>query len=150
MFPLFMFRNHLVRRISNYVKIVEVGPRDGLQNEPKIIDTATKLQLINRLVQVGLPVIEVASFVSPKWVPQMGDASQVYKGLPNANVSFPVLCPNEKGFQAALSCGVKEIAVFGAASGIDLFLYRIFYKKEHQLYHSRKFAALRGCCETGP
>jgi hydroxymethylglutaryl-CoA lyase len=115
---IFMFRNQFIRRVSNYVKIVEVGPRDGLQNEPKIIDTGTKLQLINKLVQAGLPVIEAASFVSPKWVPQMGDAAQVYKGLPVANVSFPVLCPNEKGFQTALGCGVKEIAVFGAASGI--------------------------------
>jgi hydroxymethylglutaryl-CoA lyase len=102
---------------KQFVKIVEVGPRDGLQNEPKIIDTVTKLELINRLVKSGLQVVEAASFVSPKWVPQMGDAKQVYQGLPNVNVSFPVLCPNEKGLESAMSVGVKEIAVFGAASG---------------------------------
>jgi hydroxymethylglutaryl-CoA lyase len=119
---------------KEFVKIVEVGPRDGLQNEPKIINTSTKLELIQRLGQSGLSVIEAASFVSPKWVPQMGDAAQVYKGLPKSSISYPVLCPNLKGLEAAMAVGVKEIAVFGAASGTGV-LTRIIHEEEHQLHH---------------
>ncbi|XP_059616743.1 hydroxymethylglutaryl-CoA lyase, mitochondrial isoform X2 [Phlebotomus argentipes] len=99
------------------VRIVEVGPRDGLQNEPKILPAATKIELINRLSDTGLKTIEATSFVSPKWVPQMADNMEVLKGIAKkAGVSYPVLTPNIKGFEAALAAGATEVAVFGAAS----------------------------------
>ena len=99
------------------VKIVEVGPRDGLQNEPQLVPAAVKVALIDRLVKAGLKAIEATAFVSPKWVPQMGDAAEVMASLPRRpNVTYPVLVPNLKGFEQALAAGVGEIAVFGAAS----------------------------------
>ncbi|XP_055642104.1 hydroxymethylglutaryl-CoA lyase, mitochondrial [Toxorhynchites rutilus septentrionalis] len=99
------------------VRIVEVGPRDGLQNEPKLLPTATKIELINALSETGLRVIEVTSFVSAKWVPQMGDNSEVFKGINKlSGISYPVLTPNLKGFQSAIAAGAEEVAVFGAAS----------------------------------
>lgn len=99
------------------VKIVEVGPRDGLQNEQQMIDTNIKIELIKRLAEAGLSYIESASFVSPKWVPQMGDASQVMTGInPAPAVVYSALVPNLQGFKAALEVGVKEIAIFSAAS----------------------------------
>ena len=103
----------------SFVNIVEVGPRDGLQNEKQNIPTATKLALIRRLEQAGLQHIESAAFVSPKWVPQMADHSEVMREVMRtrkANVSYPVLVPNLKGFEAALAAGVEEIAIFAAAS----------------------------------
>ncbi len=99
------------------IKLVEVGPRDGLQNEKEIVPTAVKVELIDRLSAAGLPVIEAGSFVSPKWVPQMADTPEVLAGLRRApGVSYPVLVPNSKGLEGALAAGVEEIAVFGAAS----------------------------------
>ncbi|HEX8962601.1 MAG TPA: hydroxymethylglutaryl-CoA lyase [Rhodocyclaceae bacterium] len=99
------------------VKIVEVGPRDGLQNEKQPIATETKLELIGRLADAGLKTIEAAAFVSPRWVPQMADAAEVMRRLERREgVAYPVLVPNEKGFEAALAAGATEIAVFGAAS----------------------------------
>jgi len=99
------------------VKMVEVGPRDGLQNEATIVPTDVKVELINRLSATGLTVIEATSFVSPKWIPQMADHSEVFKRIEKKEtVSYPVLVPNIKGFEAAVKVGVKEIAVFGAAS----------------------------------
>lgn len=99
------------------VRIVEVGPRDGLQNEPKPIPAATKIELITRLIECGLTTIEATAFVSPKWVPQMADAAEVMAGLPRREgVSLPVLVPNEKGLEAALAAHATEIAVFAAAS----------------------------------
>ncbi|KAA5606947.1 hydroxymethylglutaryl-CoA lyase [Roseospira marina] len=100
------------------VKLVEVGPRDGLQNEPGAIPTATKVALIEALGTAGLRVIEAGSFVSPKWVPQMADTAAVLAALtPRPGVSYPVLVPNRTGLDAALAAtGVEEIAVFGAAS----------------------------------
>ncbi len=99
------------------VKIVEVGPRDGLQNEPQQVPTATKVELIHRLADAGLRVIEATAFVSPKWVPQMADNGEVMARIERRpGISYPVLVPNEKGFEAALAAGAKEIAVFGAAS----------------------------------
>jgi hydroxymethylglutaryl-CoA lyase len=99
------------------VKIVEVGPRDGLQNEPRRVPSAVKVELIDRLGQAGLKVIEATAFVSPKWVPQMGDAAEVMARLTRRpGVSYPVLVPNLKGFEQALAAGVEEIAVFAAAS----------------------------------
>lgn len=101
----------------DYVKVVEVGARDGLQNEKEIVPTQIKIELINRLSGSGLPVVEATSFVSPKWVPQMADHTEVLKGIQRQkDVSYPVLVPNMKGFKAALEAGAKEIAVFGAAS----------------------------------
>lgn len=99
------------------VKIVEVGPRDGLQNEPKLVPAAIKIGLIDRLTKAGLPVVEATSFVSPKWMPQMADHAAVMTGISRRpQVSYPVLVPNLKGLEAALAAGAKEIAIFGAAS----------------------------------
>ena len=99
------------------VKIVEVGPRDGLQNEQQQVPTATKIELIRRLGDAGLKVIEATAFVSPQWVPQMADNADVMAGIDRRpGVAYPVLVPNAKGLEAALAAGAKEIAVFGAAS----------------------------------
>ncbi|BBH11945.1 hydroxymethylglutaryl-CoA lyase [Chromobacterium haemolyticum] len=100
-----------------HMKIVEVGPRDGLQNEKQALSTAVKLELIRRLAASGLRSIEAGAFVSPKWVPQMAGSAEVMAGLDLAGpVSYPVLVPNEQGLDAALEAGAREIAVFGAAS----------------------------------
>ena len=97
--------------------MVEVGPRDGLQNESAIVPTEVKVGLIDRLTDAGLPAIEATSFVSPKWVPQMGDAAQVMAAIrKRTGVRYPVLTPNMKGFEAALAAGCDEVAVFVAAS----------------------------------
>ena len=100
------------------VRLVEMSPRDGLQNEPgPVINTAIKTGLIDRLADCGLNHIESASFVSPKWVPQMGDAAEVMAGIKRkAGVRYSVLTPNLRGFENALAAGVDEVAVFGAAS----------------------------------
>ncbi|MFG1422082.1 hydroxymethylglutaryl-CoA lyase [Roseixanthobacter liquoris] len=99
------------------VRIVEVGPRDGLQNEPGLVPFAAKVALIEALADAGVTTIEAGSFVSPKWVPQMADTAQVLAAIrPRADVRYPVLVPNMKGFEAALESGVTEIAVFAAAS----------------------------------
>nr|XP_054757085.1 hydroxymethylglutaryl-CoA lyase, mitochondrial-like [Lytechinus pictus] len=103
--------------IPRYVKIVEVGPRDGLQNEKAMVPTETKIELINRLSDTGLKVIEATSFVSPKWIPQMGDHTDVMKGISRrGGVNYPVLTPNLQGFKSALEAGAEEVAIFGAAS----------------------------------
>ena len=99
------------------VSIIEVGPRDGLQNEPKSIPTTTKLTLIDKLANSGLTTIEATSFVSPKWVPQMGDHSQLMQQLQRRKgVKYPVLVPNLHGYDDAIAAGAKTIAVFTAAS----------------------------------
>ena len=99
------------------VRIVEVGPRDGLQNEPGVISTDIKLQLIDKLADAGVRYIESASFVSPKWVPQMGDAKEIMTALKRKpEVTYAALTPNVKGLETALAAGVEEVAVFGAAS----------------------------------
>ncbi|KJV10047.1 hydroxymethylglutaryl-CoA lyase [Elstera litoralis] len=99
------------------VTIVEVGPRDGLQNEASPVSTADKIALITGLAGAGVSVIEAGSFVSPKWVPQMADSAAVLAGLPPLpGVRLPVLVPNLKGLEAAQAAGVSEIAIFGAAS----------------------------------
>ena len=103
--------------LPSQVKIVEVGPRDGLQNEKQIISADVKIELIDRLAATGISSIEAGSFVSPKWVPQMADTDRVLAGISqNPGVSYPVLVPNIKGMENALACGVDEIAIFGAAS----------------------------------
>ncbi|XP_039131875.1 LOW QUALITY PROTEIN: hydroxymethylglutaryl-CoA lyase, mitochondrial-like [Dioscorea cayenensis subsp. rotundata] len=105
------------RGLPSYVKVVEVGPRDGLQNENSIVPTAVKLKLIQLLAASGLAVVEATSFVSPKWVPQLADAKDVMKAIQNVHVArFPVLTPNIKGFEAAVAAGAKEVAVFASAS----------------------------------
>lgn len=103
--------------IAKKVQIVEVGPRDGLQNEKIWVETETKIALIEKLADAGLTKIEAASFVSPEWVPQMKDAFEVLSGIERRpEVTYPVLTPNLKGFERALEAGVTEVAVFGAAS----------------------------------
>ena len=103
--------------IAKKIQIVEVGPRDGLQNEKMWVETETKIALIEKLADAGLTKIEAASFVSPKWVPQMKDAFEVLSGIERRpGVTYPVLTPNLKGFERALEAGVTEVAVFGAAS----------------------------------
>jgi hydroxymethylglutaryl-CoA lyase len=99
------------------VKIVEVGPRDGLQNEKQVVPTATKIELIERLAEAGVRVIEATSFVSPKWVPQMGDNSAVMQSIKrHGATTYPVLTPNLQGFEAAMQAGATEVAIFAAAS----------------------------------
>jgi hydroxymethylglutaryl-CoA lyase len=99
------------------VQLIEVGPRDGLQNEARRVDTATKLELIRRLVAAGLDTVEATAFVSPRHVPQMADHAELMASLPRPpGVRYPVLVPNERGMQAALAAGVTDIAVFTAAS----------------------------------
>lgn len=104
-------------RLPSAVRIVEVGARDGLQNEARLVDTQVKVQLIHDLVDAGLRSVEVTGFVSPKWVPQLKDASDVMSAVQKKNgVTYPVLVPNIKGFDAALAAGAEEIAVFAAAT----------------------------------
>jgi hydroxymethylglutaryl-CoA lyase len=101
----------------SHVKLVDVGPRDGLQNEKQLIPAATKIELVHRLQDAGLKEIEVTSFVSPKWVPQMGDNAEVMAGVQRKpGVRYSVLTPNLKGFEAAVLSQPDEIVVFGAAS----------------------------------
>lgn len=103
--------------MNDYVKIVEVGPRDGLQNEKASIDVDTKVGLIERLVAAGLKHIEAASFVSPKWVPQMAGSADVMRRVPAApGVQYSALTPNLIGLEAAIAAGCREVAVFGSAS----------------------------------
>ena len=103
--------------IPRRVKLVEVAPRDGLQNQPEILPTDQKVAFIDRLSETGLPVIEATSFVSPKWVPQLADAGEVFTNIiKKQDVKYPVLTPNMKGYEAARAVGVKEVAIFGAAS----------------------------------
>lgn len=119
---MFFARKILLKRInkkyySNFVKIVEVGPRDGLQNEKKIIPTAIKIDFINKLSETGLQVVEVTSFVSPKWVPQMSDNVEVFKGIQKfEGINYPVLVPNVKGLEKAIEVGAKEVSIFGTPS----------------------------------
>jgi len=109
--------NLSIDTLPKSVKIVEVGPRDGLQNETSLISLQAKLSLIDGLAKAGLTVIEAGSFVSPKWVPQMADSTEVFAGLTRqAAVTYTALTPNMQGFAAALAAGADEVAIFGAAS----------------------------------
>lgn len=102
---------------SDRVRIVEVGPRDGLQDESRYVPVETKLRLIHRLAECGLPVVEATSFVSPRWVPQLADAEELMAGLKRKpGVHYPVLVPNETGYERARAAGADEVAVFSAAS----------------------------------
>src|SRR5213075_938247 len=99
------------------VNIVDVGPRDGLQNEKGEVPTAIKLELIERLADAGIRSVEATAFVSPKWIPQMADHTEVLERIRRKpGVSYPVLTPNLKGFEAARAAGAQEVAIFGAAS----------------------------------
>ncbi|MCG8276675.1 hydroxymethylglutaryl-CoA lyase [Stenotrophomonas sp. NLF4-10] len=103
--------------MNDFVRIVEVGPRDGLQNEKQQVATADKITLIDRLSATGLRSIEATSFVSPKWVPQLADAAEVMAGIHRRpGIAYPVLVPNEQGYARALAAGADEVAVFTAAS----------------------------------
>ncbi|XP_041714152.1 3-hydroxy-3-methylglutaryl-CoA lyase, cytoplasmic isoform X2 [Coregonus clupeaformis] len=107
----------LTREYPEYVKIIEVGPRDGLQNEKEMVPTGVKIQLINMLSETGLPVIEATSFVSSKWVPQMADHTEVLQAIHrSSHARYPVLTPNMHGFRDAVAAGATEVAVFGSAS----------------------------------
>jgi len=103
--------------LPSYVRLVEVGPRDGLQNEAQPISVADKVQLVDALSEAGLSYIEVGSFVSPKWVPQMAGSAEVFAQIQRKpGVTYGALAPNLRGFEDALAAGVKEVAVFAAAS----------------------------------
>ncbi|MEM1082294.1 MAG: hydroxymethylglutaryl-CoA lyase [Pseudomonadota bacterium] len=102
---------------SDQVKVVEVGPRDGLQDESRYVPAETKLKLIHKLADCGIRVIEVTSFVSPRWVPQLADAEDIMIGLQRKpGVHYPVLVPNQRGYERARTAGADEVAVFTAAS----------------------------------
>src|SRR5437870_10744560 len=99
------------------VSIVEVWPRDGLQNERTSVSTADKIAFVDRLSAAGLPVIEVSAFVSPKWVPQLADATEVFAGISRTpGVRYSALVPNVAGLERAAQAGVAEIAIFAAAT----------------------------------
>lgn len=103
--------------LPTHVRLVEVGPRDGLQNEAQIVPAAVKVELIERLAAAGLTAIEATAFVSPKWVPQMADSAEVMASIKrHPGVAYPVLVPNLQGFDKAVEAGASEVAVFGAAS----------------------------------
>ncbi|KAF9177708.1 hypothetical protein BGZ51_008453 [Haplosporangium sp. Z 767] len=150
---------------SKFVKIVEVGPRDGLQNEKSVIPAETKIEFINRLSDTGLSVVEATSFVSPKWVPQMGDATKVITSIKkNKNINYPCLTPNLKGLDAAIDAGVKEVAVFLAASdsfskkninctveeSFDRVRPLITKAKEHGILVRGYVSCVVGCPYEGP
>jgi hydroxymethylglutaryl-CoA lyase len=104
-------------QLPKFVRMVEVGPRDGLQNEKSMVPTGVKVELVDRLSDAGLSVVEAASFVSPKWVPQMGDSADVLAGIARKpGVRYAALTPNLKGLEGALAARADEVAVFGAAS----------------------------------
>ncbi|MGH8049655.1 MAG: hydroxymethylglutaryl-CoA lyase [Arenimonas sp.] len=103
--------------MTDAVRIVEVGPRDGLQNEKIIISVSNKIALINQLGNCGFKTVEATSFVSPKWVPQLADAAEVFSGIDKLpGISYPVLVPNLQGYECARAVGATEVAIFGAAS----------------------------------
>ena len=107
----------MLTSLPTSVRIVEVGPRDGLQNEESIVSVENKIELIERLTVAGLKMVEIASFVSPRWVPQMADSARVLSSIRRNNKTiYSALVPNIKGLEAALSAGAEEIAIFGSAS----------------------------------
>lgn len=104
-------------KLPTYVKIVDVGPRDGLQNQSEIVPLDAKIKLVEMLADAGVPSVEAGAFVSPKWVPQMANTADVMRKITRKpGVSYPVLVPNMKGYEAARDTGCEEVAIFGAAS----------------------------------
>lgn len=148
-----------------HVRLFEMGARDGLQNESgPVIDTAIKVELINQLSDTGLTHIEAASFVSPKWVPQMGDASAVMAGITRkSGITYSALTPNLKGLEGAIAAGVDEVAVFGAASeaftqknincsikeSLERFAPVIEMAKEHDIRVRGYVSTVMGCPYDG-
>src|SRR5262249_26050768 len=107
----------LFGKLPERVTLYEVGPRDGLQNESRPVPTADKIAMVNALSRTGLPCIEVTSFVNPKWIPQLADASDVARGIEREpGVNYSCLVPNRRGFESALQAGMREVAVFLSAS----------------------------------
>lgn len=132
----------MLSNLPQSVRIVEVGPRDGLQNEKAIIPTKQKIQFIQMLADAGLPVVEATSFVSPRAIPQLSDASEVIASLSqHASTSYPVLVPNMRGMERALAAGVRAIAVFTAASE-SFTRHNINATIEESLAHFRPVIAL--------
>ncbi len=124
-------------RLPARVRIVEMGPRDGLQNEPKSVPTAVKVELIERLADAGLPAVEATAFVSPKWVPQMADHAEVLRAIRRKpGVSYPVLVPNMQGFEAAAAAGARRDR--GVRRGL-----RDLQPQEHQRLDRREHGTLR-------
>ncbi len=124
------------------VKLVEMGPRDGLQNEPGTVSTDVKVELVNRLSDAGFASIETGSFVSPKWVPQMADAAEVMARIRRKpGVSYPVLVPNMKGLEGALAAKAEEIAVFAAAT-------EAFSKRNTNCSIAESFERFEPVCRT--
>ncbi len=148
-----------------HVRLFEMGARDGLQNESgPVIDTAIKVELINQLSDTGLTHIEAASFVSPKWVPQMGDASAVMAGITRKQgITYSALTPNLKGLEGAIAAGADEVAVFGAASeaftqknincsikeSLERFAPVIEMAKEHDIRVRGYVSTVMGCPYDG-
>ena len=129
-------------RLPAKVTMVEVGPRDGLQNEPGTVPTGIKIELIDRLAAAGLPVIEAGSFVSPRWVPQMADSAEVLAGIARRpGTRYAVLTPNRIGFDKALAARVDEVAVFAAAS-------ESFSQKNLNCSIDESFDRFAGVCEA--
>lgn len=154
-----------MNEFPEHVKIVEVGPRDGLQNEKQTIPAATKIEFVNRLSASGLHTIEATSFVSPKWIPQLADAAEVFAAIDKREgVSYPVLVPNEKGMQRALEVGAKEVSIFTAASesfnqknincsiaeSIDRFEPVMAMAREHGIKVRGYVSTVIGCPYEGP
>jgi hydroxymethylglutaryl-CoA lyase len=147
------------------VKVVEVGPRDGLQNEQQQVPAQTKIEFINQLTASGLETIEVTSFVSPKWVPQLADAEEVFQGIDKANTTaYPVLVPNLEGMERAIDAGAREVSVFTAASetfnrknincsiaeSIERFRPVLKCAREHGMRTRGYISCVLGCPYEGP
>jgi len=150
--------------LPRYVKLVEVSPRDGLQNEHKFVPTAVKIAFIEKLADTGLKVIEATSFVSPARVPQLADHAEVFRGIQKrAGISYPVLVPNLTGLENAIAVGVKEIAIFAAASetfsqknihcsiaeSMNRFKQVIAVAKQHQIKVRGYVSCVLGCPYEG-
>jgi hydroxymethylglutaryl-CoA lyase len=150
--------------MNDSVRIVEVGPRDGLQNEKAIISATDKIALIDQLSHCGFQTIEATSFVSPKWVPQLADAAEVFSGINKSpDISYPVLVPNLQGYERAISVGAKEVAIFTAASeafnqkntnasideSIERFIPILDHAKNHQIKVRGYVSTVLGCPYQG-
>src|SRR5918999_970 len=148
----------------DFVKMVEVGPRDGLQNEPAEVPTTVKVELIERLGDAGLPAVEATAFVSPKWIPQMADHTEVMERIRRKpGVCYPVLTPNLKGFEAARAAGATEVAIFGAATeafsrrnincsiaeSLDRFRPLVLEAKKHDIKVRGYVSCVLGCPYEG-